>query len=218
MSKRQGCVSLSTPEAELVSANFAIRHCGLPGFSLWEALLGGYPNLYVHEDNQAMLRVLETGKNPTMRYLARTHRVNVAWLHEVCQNDRVILGYEESSRMCADIFTKMFSDSKLWKAARTLINVLDNNDLRLIAQQGVSTTVFPAPQSGGSCTLNIPYDDLDPYKWYTPGAEIRAVPAQTTIRVQVGDRYKMKSADEKRLYDLLCSVKWPFSARTHTST
>ena len=42
------------------------------------------------EDNQAMIRVIETGKNPTMRYLHRTHRVSVAWLHEVFQGEHLI--------------------------------------------------------------------------------------------------------------------------------
>ena len=38
-SKRQGCVSHSTPEAELVAMDFALRILGLPGMSVWEKLL-----------------------------------------------------------------------------------------------------------------------------------------------------------------------------------
>ena len=124
ISKRQGCVSHSTPEAEIVACAFALRNTGIPSKPLWNALFPHQPPLYVHEDNQAMMRIMETGKNPTMRYLSRTHRVSVAWLHEVCQGKDVILGYEESAKMCADIFTKAFSDVTKWKAARKLINVL----------------------------------------------------------------------------------------------
>ncbi len=39
VSKRQGCVSHSTPEAEIVAGVFAIRTCGLPALTLWEHLI-----------------------------------------------------------------------------------------------------------------------------------------------------------------------------------
>jgi len=40
MSKKQTCVSHSTPEAEIVAADFAVRTVGLPGLDLWETLTG----------------------------------------------------------------------------------------------------------------------------------------------------------------------------------
>ena len=79
-SKRQACVSHSTPEAELVAADYGLRTDGLLALSLWRVLFPHQPPLLFHEDNQAMIRVVSIGKNPTMRYLARTHRVSVAWL------------------------------------------------------------------------------------------------------------------------------------------
>ena len=39
ISKRQTCVSHSTPESEMVSMSLALRHCGLPCLDLWHALL-----------------------------------------------------------------------------------------------------------------------------------------------------------------------------------
>eukprot|EP00972_Heterocapsa_arctica_P077678 11455808-Heterocapsa_arctica.AAC.1 len=41
----RGCVSHSTPEAEMVSADFPLRHCGLPCLSMWWTLLPGKPKL-----------------------------------------------------------------------------------------------------------------------------------------------------------------------------
>ena len=67
-------VSHSTPEAELVAADYGLRTFGLPALSLWRVLCPHQPPLLFHEDNQAMIRVVTTGKNPTMGYLARTHR------------------------------------------------------------------------------------------------------------------------------------------------
>ena len=77
-SKRQSCVSHSTPEAEIVAADFALRLGGLPCLDLWQMLLPHKPRLIAHEDNQAMMTVVKFGRNPTMRYLKWTHRVSVA--------------------------------------------------------------------------------------------------------------------------------------------
>ena len=109
-SKRQGCVSHSTPEAEIVAADFSLRMMGLPILDLCEVVLRPDPTLYFHEDNQAMIAVCRSGRNPTMRHLHRTHRVSIDWLHEVCQRDDVVLLYEVSDRQCADIFTKAFAN------------------------------------------------------------------------------------------------------------
>ena len=102
-SKRQGCVSHSTPEAELIALNFAVRTVGLPGLLIWHTLMPKKPALYVHEDNQPLIRVLKTGKNPTMRYLGRTHRVSVAWLHECFQRKDLPAAFEEPPKPCADM-------------------------------------------------------------------------------------------------------------------
>ena len=86
-SKKQGCVSHSTPEAEIVSANTAIRTMGLPALDLWDAILNGKAKLLAHhkpslqflEDNEAAIRILRSGRNPTMRHISRTHGVQLAW-------------------------------------------------------------------------------------------------------------------------------------------
>ena len=91
VSKRQTCVLHSTPEAEIVSADIFLRKCGVPCFALWHTLLPHKPRLVLHEDNQTMIRGTETGRNPTMRYLPRTHRVSVAWLHETYSHQDIDL-------------------------------------------------------------------------------------------------------------------------------
>ena len=44
LSKRQGCLSHSTPEAEIVAADFAMTRLGLPAITLWRQLGGKNPN------------------------------------------------------------------------------------------------------------------------------------------------------------------------------
>ena len=124
-SQRQGCVSHSTPEAELVALDSALRKLGVPGLLIWDTILPHVPALMCHDDNQPMIRVLQTGRNPSMRYLHRTHRVSVRRLHEAFKRRDFELIYELTSRMCADIYTKAFSDSGKWEAACELINIVD---------------------------------------------------------------------------------------------
>ena len=73
LSKRQGCLSHSTPEAEIVAADFAMMRWGLPAITLWQQLGGKDPDFGFYDDNQTMIGMVRTGKNPTMRHLERTH-------------------------------------------------------------------------------------------------------------------------------------------------
>ena len=151
VSKRQTCVSHSTPEAEMVSMDHALRHCGLPCLDLWHRLLPHLPGLVVHEDNQAMIKVVESGRNPTMRYIGRTHGVSVAWLHETFKGEDLALAYEITSRMCADIYTKAFTDADKWKLACWLINICDPKELFQLAKRSKEWEQPPPPSGGTSC-------------------------------------------------------------------
>ena len=132
----------------MVSMSLALRHCGLPCLNLWHALLPHHPGLVVHEDNQAMIKIVETGRNPTMRYIGRTHGVSVGWLHETFKGDDLTLAYEITSRMCADIYTKAFTDAEKWRLACWLINVCDPKELPELARRSMERDE-PPPQSGG---------------------------------------------------------------------
>ena len=81
-SKRQGCVSTSTPEAETVATSHALRMIGLPALELWSIILPYGDYMWFLEDNQVMLQCIRTGRNPTMRHLSRTHRVSMSSIHE----------------------------------------------------------------------------------------------------------------------------------------
>jgi hypothetical protein len=78
-----------------------------------------------HEDIAAMIQVCNTGRNPTMRHLGRTHRVDVHWLHEVFGQPYMNLLKEESLRMRADIFTKAFDNPEKWGHALEMIAHVD---------------------------------------------------------------------------------------------
>ena len=125
VSRKQTSISRSTPEAELVAADMALQKEGIPALSLWELLLGGPQRVIFHEDNQAMIQVCKTGRNPTMRHVERTHKLCIAWMHAQFTEGEFDLLYEETGSQAADIFTKAFDDSVKWAHACSLVNHVD---------------------------------------------------------------------------------------------
>ena len=108
ISKKQSCVLHSTPEAEIVAADLAIRTEGLPALQLWDMVLEGLVILLFQELASNCTDLKNT--NPTLRHLNRTHRVNVSWLCEVFKNHKEVeLKYCKADEMAADIFTKAFT-------------------------------------------------------------------------------------------------------------
>ena len=104
-----------------------------------------------------MIRVVTTGKNPTMRYLARAHSVSVAWLHEVSQMKEVQVVFEETSRMCADIFTKAFTSAVNWTHACDLIQIVNPDVLSILTCSSELKHQIPirsSTESGGGGTQN----------------------------------------------------------------
>ncbi len=94
-----------------------------------------------------MIQVITTGRNPSMRYLHRTHRVSVSWLHEVFKGDQTVLMYEDSAKMAADIYTQEFVDKHTWEQVCGLINVIDPKLLK--DQNYVRMYMTHAPPSDG---------------------------------------------------------------------
>ena len=165
-SKRQGCVSHSTPEAEIVAADTALRTLGIPALSLWKVLAKVFPQLLFHDDNQGMIGVVRSGRNPTMRHLERTHGISIASMHEHFQKDHFVLIYEITAKMAADIHTKGFRNPMAWKKACMLINLLEPQDLQskevldmLRPSTDVDMTTRQVFQSKTEDIPNFPYTE-----------------------------------------------------------
>lgn len=73
ISKKQTVVSFSTPEAEMVAGCFGYRSIFIPAMQLWCVMLPNLATPRFHEDNQAMIFVVGSGHNPTMRHIGRVH-------------------------------------------------------------------------------------------------------------------------------------------------
>ena len=149
VSKKQGSVSHSTPEADILAADHAIHKCGFPAWSLWREFLGREPELTLLDGNETTCRIIRTG-NTSMRHLLRTHEVAVCWMHEAHARKQFLVKSIKTAVQCADIFTKSFSESSKWQHARQLINVLDPATLQDFLRQRYASSlivggVAPAP-------------------------------------------------------------------------
>ena len=87
------------------------------------------PKLYVFEDNQSTICVLEKGSSHKLAHATRTHRVNLHCLTEVLTSEDVILTYVASADQAADIFTKAFLVPQTWKGLCKLINIFEPNEI-----------------------------------------------------------------------------------------
>ena len=148
-SKKQSAVSHSTPEAEIIAADHGVRSSGLPALALWEKLLERRLVLQLQEDNSAAKRVVETGRNPTMRHLNRTHKVDLRFLHEQVERGNMTVVQCPTLEMSADIFTKAFTSSDKWTHALNLICHSKPNDIqwynpRPMASSGTRIPAAPA--------------------------------------------------------------------------
>ena len=150
VSKRQGSVSHSTPEAELVALDHGLRTVALPGLDVWEVISSGAA-LTCHEDNEVTIRVVRSGRNQTMRHLGRTHGVAISWLNETYRRGTFALRYEPSASMAADVFTKGFTNPEAWDSVCWLVSVVDASR----AAEFCSRNGLPYPTSQGGAKAGI---------------------------------------------------------------
>jgi hypothetical protein len=116
VSKRQTAVSRSRPEAEIIAADHAMRAEGIPALSLLDTIFARKVHLRMMEDNEAMIKIGHSGKNPTMRYRNRTHKVGVAWLMEVFNLPKCDICKLDAKLQVADIGTKRITCVDTWRS------------------------------------------------------------------------------------------------------
>ena len=116
-----------------MAANHGVTYELIPAMDLGLTLLRPGFQSFFHEDNTALIRVIKTGRNPTMRHLQRVHRVNIASLHEkfsFIKGSHVLC--EKSSTMAADIYTKAFTNQAQWTTAVEAIGLFSPRAQRLL--------------------------------------------------------------------------------------
>ena len=63
--------------------------------------------LYIFEDNEAVIKMIIKGRSPTMRHVSRTHRIALDWLLDRINLDpKIQIKYVEYKNQLADMMTK----------------------------------------------------------------------------------------------------------------
>ena len=67
----------------------------------------GKAQLYIFEDNEAVIKMIIKGRSPTMRHVSRTHRVGLDWSFDRVDLDpKIRIKYVNTKNKLADISTK----------------------------------------------------------------------------------------------------------------
>ena len=81
-------------------------------------------SLYVFEDNEAVIKMIIKGTNPTMRHVSRTHRVALDWLFDRINLDsKIQIKYIDNKNQLADILTKGSFTRDEWNHLLCLFNI-----------------------------------------------------------------------------------------------
>jgi hypothetical protein len=160
MCKKQGAVSHSSSEAEIIALEACTRMEGLPALMLWDLVIhvfadkskaqsstrkppatgssvltdirnvfevdfvppsiptsSGLAKLILLEDNDAVIKMTLKMRAPTLRHVARTHRVDLDWLFErIMYDPGVSIHFVGTKQQIADMFTKGQFSEEQWKA------------------------------------------------------------------------------------------------------
>ena len=88
-------------------------------------LLGREPRLRVWEDNEATIKIVRSGRFPTMRHVKRVHGVSICSLHDSLHKEIFSLEDCHTDVQAADSFTKHFTLGPEWDHRRALIGILE---------------------------------------------------------------------------------------------
>ena len=81
------------------------------------ATSSGLAKLILLEDNDAVIKMTLKMRAPTLRHVARTHRVDLDWLFERIQYDPgVSIHFVGTKQQIADMFTKGQFSAEQWNA------------------------------------------------------------------------------------------------------
>ena len=113
-SKLQVGVALSTADAEMAAVQRATCRSSLPAQILMEETLGFECPITHFADNQPCITAIKNGASQTLRYLCKTQRISIPFLHQIF-NENNNLDFVETHHNVSDIMTKILPANKHWQ-------------------------------------------------------------------------------------------------------
>ena len=154
--KKQGCQSLSTPEAEIVALTVSLKDLVFPMLDLFEHVLQRKKVVpIVFEDNEATQKIVKTGKvEKALGHIGRTHEIQVPWTCDQLKAGNFALVDCHTKAMAADVFTKAFVDPIAWCHALTLLSVFKS--IRYVGNGPAACSLKAAVAAGAYGALVLP--------------------------------------------------------------
>ena len=85
----------------------------------------GESQLYIFEDNEAVIKMIINGRCPTMRHVSRTHRVALDWLFDRISLDlKIQINYVDTKNQLADTLTEGSFSRDEWHHFLRLFNIM----------------------------------------------------------------------------------------------
>ena len=85
----------------------------------------GESELYIFENNEAVIKMIIKGRSPTMRHVSRTHRVALDWLFDrINLEPKIQIIYGDTKNQLADILTKGSFSKNEWNRLLCLFNIM----------------------------------------------------------------------------------------------
>ena len=90
------------------------------------------PCFEIFEDNEAVIKIIIKGTNPTMRHVSRTHRVALDWLFERINLDRKIqIKYVDTQKKTSRRHFDERQFHSWWLELSSLFNIMNNSVISL---------------------------------------------------------------------------------------
>ena len=176
-SRKQSSVARSTPEAELISMASAMfsEVINLQTF-LGAAFKTPVPVVF-HQDNEAALAILKIGYSAKLRHLGRVHRVNVASMSEILDQEHFSAEYIKSKDQLANGLTKIIPPAE-WPEMLVQLCLSDASPQPAAVSKAV---VDEAERFASNLPRKVTQDDLLALMTYLPGEDAsRPTAADTT--------------------------------------
>ena len=85
----------------------------------------GKSQLYIFEDNEAVIKIIINGRGPTMRHVSRTHTVELDWLFDRIDSEpKIQIKHVDTENQHADMLTKESFTRDEWNHLLRLFNIL----------------------------------------------------------------------------------------------
>jgi hypothetical protein len=134
-SKRQGYVSNSSAEAEIIALTYALNMSILPTSLLIEQM-NNIPSLkhQIYIDSKAAQQAIEASYSIKLRYMAKTQRISIQRLNEILFGNNKLncnVEYINTHDNIADMFTKAL-DTKAFQKHRRSLGMYKIDDNKII--------------------------------------------------------------------------------------